>query len=30
MQNNFDKWSGELELDIEINERDLELLEYYL
>ena len=30
MQNNFDKWSGELELDIAINERDLELLEYYL
>jgi hypothetical protein len=23
-------WSGELELDIQINEKDLELLEYYL
>ena len=30
MQNNFDKWSGMLELDIQINERDLEILDYYL
>ena len=30
LQNNFDMWAGELELDIAINERDLELLEYYL
>ena len=30
LQNNFDIWAGELELDIEVNERDLELIEYYL
>ena len=30
LQNNFDMWAGELELDIAINDRDLELLEYYL
>jgi hypothetical protein len=30
LQNNFDIWSGTLELDIQINERDLELLEYFL
>ena len=30
LQNNFDIWSSELELDIEINEKDLELIEYYL
>jgi hypothetical protein len=30
LQNNFDIWSGELELDIEVNEKDLELIEYYL
>ena len=30
MQNNFDKIMGELEIDIAVNERDLELLDYYL
>ena len=30
LANNFEIWSGELELDIAINERDLELLEYYM
>jgi hypothetical protein len=30
MQNNFDKIMGELEINIEINDRDLELLDYYL
>lgn len=30
MQNNFDKIMGELEINIAINDRDLELLDYYL
>lgn len=30
MQNNFDKIIGELEINIAINERDLEILDYYL
>lgn len=30
MQKNFDIWSEELELQISVNDRDLEILEYYL
>jgi hypothetical protein len=30
LANNYEAWSLELELDIAINERDLELLDYYL